>query len=569
MKVLVARTAGFCWGVKRAMDAVLEASARNPGEVQTLGPLIHNPQALELIGRRGVKVLEGPEDAKAGTIVVRAHGIPVQQLRNLKTQHEKGNLRLVNATCPEVAKVHAKIKKWSPKGYYTIILGSKGHAESVAHMSFAESGSCIVQNLEEARAVPDALMDKVLVVAQTTFTRADFFELADHFKGRARELVVENTICPDTTTRQEEAGRLSMLADRVVVVGGKNSANTRHLAELATRAGKPVQFVETAAELDLDTIHGHETVAVLAGASTPTWLVDEVVDVLGQHGRSARTLLNFFSPWFLRFLLLSLGAGLMALGAQAWMGLQSTKSYILIVFGYSLSMYLLGPFLDPLGLGSKGPARERYLRRHRNILITLATLSLLCTLILSARLGWSYLVSMAGASVLGLLYKVQFTFGGKKVAIRSIPGSKDTLIALAFAVVSLVLPSLHEGVAWGPRAWGAFLLVMALVMSRTIVVGVQEMQKDQILGKDSLPILLGRRPARLLMVSLLAVAFLANAILALGGPRPALAILILLACTAWPPVYLWVFYDRFATGKAALDPGPEPAIFLVGLLGLI
>src|SRR5664279_1898952 len=117
MKVIVAKTAGFCWGVKRAMDAVLEASVRNDGRpVQTLGPLIHNPQALELIGKRGVAVAEAPEQVRNGTVVIRAHGIPIQDLRGLKERQARGELKIVNATCPEVAKVHHKIKKWSPKG---------------------------------------------------------------------------------------------------------------------------------------------------------------------------------------------------------------------------------------------------------------------------------------------------------------------------------------------------------------------------------------------------------------------------------------------------------------------
>ena len=150
MKVMVARTAGFCWGVRRAMDAVLEASSRQEGPVRTLGPLIHNPQALALLKKRGVGVVDAPQDALDGTVVIRAHGIPVQELQGLRKRQQDGEIHLVNATCPEVAKVHARIRKWSPKGYFTVILGSHGHAESVAHQSFAAHGSAIVANLEEA-----------------------------------------------------------------------------------------------------------------------------------------------------------------------------------------------------------------------------------------------------------------------------------------------------------------------------------------------------------------------------------------------------------------------------------
>ena len=264
MKVIVAKTAGFCWGVKRAMDAVLEASVRNDGRpVQTLGPLIHNPQALDLIGKRGVAVAESPAMVRDGTVVIRAHGIPIQDLRGLKERQARGELKIVNATCPEVAKVHHKIKKWSPKGYFTVILGTHGHAESVAHRSFAEHGSQIVANMGEAETLTDEQLKKVLVVAQTTFTVKDYHEITDYLRTRAGDAVFENTICEDTWTRQEEAERLARTVDAVIVVGGKASSNTKHLAELARKHGKPVQYLETAAELDLTAFTGSETVLSL------------------------------------------------------------------------------------------------------------------------------------------------------------------------------------------------------------------------------------------------------------------------------------------------------------------
>ena len=246
MKIVVAKTAGFCWGVRRAMDAVLEASARDKGQVQTLGPLIHNPQALELIGKRGVRIAGSPVEVTGGTVVIRAHGIPIQDLRGLKERQRKGELTIVNATCPEVAKVHSRIKKYSPQGYFTVILGTHGHAESVAHQSFADHGSAIVASMEEAKALTDEQLQKVLVVAQTTFTLNDFKEISDYLRTRAQDLIVENTICDDTWTRQEEAKELAKTVDSVIVIGGKNSSNTKHLAELAQHYGKPVQFVETA-----------------------------------------------------------------------------------------------------------------------------------------------------------------------------------------------------------------------------------------------------------------------------------------------------------------------------------
>ena len=572
MKVIVAKTAGFCWGVRRAMDAVLEASARGgSGPVQTLGPLIHNPQALELISRRGVSVAPSPGQVESGTVVIRAHGIPIQDLRGLKERQAKGELKIVNATCPEVAKVHAKIKKWSPKGYFTVILGTHGHAESVAHQSFADSGSIIVANLEEARALPEEHLDKVLVVAQTTFTVKDFKEISDHIRDRSKACIVENTICEDTWMRQEEAASLARTVDYVIVVGGRASSNTKHLAELARHFGKPVQYVETASEMDLTPFQGTETVGVMAGASTPTWLVEEVVDVLEQHGHGPEKVTRLLNQAFGPPLKLAVGAMFLTLGVHKWTGLPLLWRYPLITAAYVLAMYLLTPYLDPLGLGSKGPARARLLERSRTFLVGTALVSLLCAFILAASLGLGSLLVVGGASLFGLVYKKRVSLGGKTFSLKAIPGSKDILVALALAVVALALPLWHDGRNWDARAWAAVLLVSALVFARTTLYNLADMQNDQILGKETLPILLGRRATKILLVASLAAALAATLALTFshGQRHPWVAAAILVACTSYPVLYLWLFQERFSAGKARFEPWVELAFYLGGLLALV
>lgn len=564
LKVIVAKTAGFCWGVKRAMDAVLEASARpDQGRVQTLGPLIHNPQALELIGKRGVAVAEAPAEVKAGIVVVRAHGIPIQDLRGLKARQDEGELKLVNATCPEVAKVHSRIKKYSPKGYFTVILGSHGHAESVAHTSFAESGSRIVASMAEAEALTDAELKKALVVAQTTFTVKDFHAITDYLRGRAVDLIVENTICDDTWMRQDEAHRLAEGVDMVVVVGGRNSANTKHLAELAAHHGRPCQYIETAAELDLGAFTGRETVGVLAGASTPTWLVDEVVDVLEQLGDAPSRFTRFLQVAFTGPVVLALGSALMTLGIHAWMGLPRTARFPLLTGGYVLAMYLLTPFLDPLGLGSKGPARARFLQRNRAVLVGVALAALATSLGIAASLGRTPLLVMAGASLLGVAYTLRLPFG-HGWSLRAIPGSKDVLVSAALSVVAVGVPQWHSGLAWGPKAWAAFLFVAVLGFARTVVSNIRDMQHDQILGRETLPILVGKRPAKFAAGVLLVLALALTAWVG-GGP---LSLLMFALAAAYPLFYLWFFHERFTVGRLPFEPSLDLGLYLVGLLAL-
>lgn len=577
MKVIVAKTAGFCWGVKRAMDAVLEASANNDGRpVQTLGPLIHNPQALDLIGKRGVAVAEAPDKVEAGTVVIRAHGIPIQDLRGLKERQAKGEVKIVNATCPEVAKVHNKIKKWSPKGYYTVILGSHGHAESVAHRSFAEHGSKIVANMGEAMELSPDELKKVLVVAQTTFTVKDYHEISAYIQGRAQDCILENTICEDTWMRQDEAKELARTVDTVIVIGGKASSNTKHLAELAHHYGKPVQYVETAAELDLGAFQGSETVGVLAGASTPTWLVDEVVDVLEQLGDAPSRWRRFLKAAFGTPLALAFGSALMTLGVHAWIGggMGPTLSFPAITGAYVAAMFLLSPYLDPHGLGAKGPARARFLERNKTILVPAALVALTMALGVSAWLGLKPFLVVAGSSALGLLYKAQVKVGKSLWSLRRIPGSKDIVVALAMAVVAVAMPCWHIGHAFGPRVWAAMFLVGVLAFARTVIYDIRDMQNDQIVGKETLPIALGKKAAKLVLMALLGV-LLAGTVWLTFRQRhtplghPFLAALILMACAAYPFVYLWVYHERFSAGKARFYLSVELSFYLVGLLALV
>lgn len=573
MKVIVAKTAGFCWGVKRAMDAVLEASARNDGRtVQTLGPLIHNPQALELIGKRGVAVAETPDQVQNGTVVIRAHGIPIQDLRGLKERQAKGELKIINATCPEVAKVHHKIKKWSPKGYFTVILGSHGHAESVAHRSFAENGSVIVANMAEAEALTEEQLKKVLVVAQTTFTVKDYHTISDYIRNRAGDAVLENTICEDTWMRQDEARELDQIVDTVIVVGGKASSNTKHLAELALHYGKPVQYVETAADMELAGFSGKETVGVLAGASTPTWLVDEVVDVLEQLGDGPSRWRSFVQAAFGSSSLLAVGVGLMTLGVHKWLGLPLGWRYPLLTASYVLAMYLLSPFLDPLGLGAKGPARARFLERNRIILMGSALAAALVTLGLAASLGLKVLLVVTGASVVGIAYKRHFQLGGRDLSLRNIPGSKDLVVALALATVTVITPIWQEGRIWDLRAFAAIFLVGVLAFVRTVIYEIRDMQNDQIVGKETLPIFMGKAATKAVLIGLLGTLLAGTLWLTFENRsqgHPLAVAMVLVVCAAYPALYLWLYHERFTTGKNRFELSVDFSFYLVGLLALV
>ena len=236
-----------------------------------------------------------------------------------------------------------------------------------------------------------------------------------------------------------------------------------------------------------------------------------------------------------------------------------------------MAMYLLNPYLDPLGLGVKGPARARFLERNKVKLIGAAVVCLLGAMLLSAFLGLGSFLMVLLASLLGLTYKRGLGFGTRRLRLQAIPASKDLLVALALAIIAVVVPLWHHQWRWDRRAWAGILLVAALVFARSTIHNILEMQNDQVLGKETLPILLGRRVAKLVLLAVLAVAWASNLwVIPFASPtHPWLAALVLTACFAYPVLYLWLFHERFTIGKRRLEPTVEVAFYLAGLLAFV
>jgi 4-hydroxy-3-methylbut-2-enyl diphosphate reductase len=355
-------------------------------------------------------------------------------------------------------------------------------------------------------------------------------------------------------------------------VGGKASSNTKHLAELAHHYGKPVQYVETAAELDLSAFKGSETVGVLAGASTPTWLVDEVVDVLEQLGDGPSRWRSFLQAAFGSSSIMALGAALMTAGVHKWLGLRPSWRYPLVTAAYVLSMYLFSPFLDPLGLGAKGPARARFLERNRLVLLASGGVAMALTLALAASLGFKALAVVVGASLVGAAYKRRFRIGSLRWSLRSIPGSKDVMVAMALATVVVAMPVWQEGRAWDLRAFAALFLVGVLAFVRTVIYEIRDMQNDQIVGKETLPIMLGKRATKVVLALLLGTLLAGTLWLTFQSRaegHPLAVALVLVVCASYPMLYLWLYHERFTAGRHRFELSVDLSFYLVALLALV
>jgi len=288
MKIRIAKKAGFCMGVRRALNLVLKALNEKKYPIYTYGPLIHNPQTLELLNKLGVKVINKIEDeVPSGVCIIRAHGIPPQEKEKLSKKH-----KIIDGTCPRVLKVQALAKKAVSEGKNIIIIGDKNHAEVKGILGYCQNKGYVVSSFEDIEKLPK--LENYVILSQTTQDEKLFKAFSETIISKYPKGKIINTICNATEVRQNEVRNLSKTCSSIIVIGGKFSANTNRLAEIAKKEGKKVYLIEKAEELPLDELKKYKTIGITAGASTPNWLINEVVDFLKSS----------FSPFykFLKFL---------------------------------------------------------------------------------------------------------------------------------------------------------------------------------------------------------------------------------------------------------------------------
>ncbi len=272
MDIKLAEHLGFCMGVKKATEAVYNLiENRKNCKISTYGPLIHNPLVLDYLAEKGVDIIDKTEDA-AGIVVIRAHGIHP----DIRSKLEKKDIELIDATCPRVLNSQKKVKKASEKGLYVIIAGDKNHGEVQGIAGCAKNVS-IIENSIEAGEISITL--PALLISQTTFSKEEYDSISRILSARFPGIEVADSICPATGKRQKALIDMAGNVDAIIVIGGKNSANTIRLYETALRLGRKVWHIENENELP-DEIKSFSVVGITAGASTPDWVIKKVADKL-------------------------------------------------------------------------------------------------------------------------------------------------------------------------------------------------------------------------------------------------------------------------------------------------
>jgi len=271
MKILLAKSAGFCFGVKRATNMAFEA-AGGCRHICSLGPIIHSPQVVEMLADKGVQVVDRVEDITQDNVIIRSHGITAGELDQLASK----SLSIIDATCPFVKKAQQHAAALSRDGYHLVLVGEAEHPEVQGIVSFAHSGPVtVVATPEDAAKLPRC--SKLGVIAQTTQSLGNFQQIVALCLRKSKEVRVYNTICDATSVRQEEAREIAGKVELMLVIGGFNSANTTRLAVICKELQPNTQHLETADDIEPAWFEGICSIGITAGASTPGWLIEQVV----------------------------------------------------------------------------------------------------------------------------------------------------------------------------------------------------------------------------------------------------------------------------------------------------
>ena len=274
MKVTLAKSAGFCFGVKRAVEMVYK-EAETGKKVYTLGPIIHNEQVVQDLEQKGVRVIDTPEElskAEDATVIIRSHGISADVYHQL----EDKKVRIVDATCPFVSKIHRIVEKKYQEGSCIVIVGNANHPEVEGINGWCNGAATVIGSVSEAENYSQEPARKLCVVAQTTFNYKKFKDIVDIFSKKSYDIDVMNTICNATEERQTEAAAIAGDSDAMIVIGGKHSSNTQKLYEICKYVCPDTHFIKTLDDLDLKQFQSFRSVGITAGASTPNTIIKEV-----------------------------------------------------------------------------------------------------------------------------------------------------------------------------------------------------------------------------------------------------------------------------------------------------
>ena len=573
MSVTVARSSGFCWGVRRAVDLVLAELKRGKGPFRVVGPLVHNPLVLEALAERGVECCEDPCTTDGGVLFLRTHGTTLEERRILS---ENESVKIKDLTCPRVGRALSVAGSRRAEGHDVIILGDPGHQEVRALRSYAGGElSFVIQGPSDVAALPP--LGNPFLLSQTTQDYELFDRTVEALLDRFPNLRWENTICESTSSRQEELRRLFPNADCVVVVGGRDSANTARLAAIAGDHGLPAMLVEKAEDLDPAVIGAFRRIVLTAGASTPSWAIRRVLgrlqEIQGTPVRAAYRILRnlVFANWHILVtaLLIGLAGGAMT-GRSAMSRLLPSVVSALVLF----ALHNFNAILESGFSRVESEERQVFIRKRVKAFavsgLTALAIAVCLALRLDAVYGIVYALSLAlyAAYSSPLLGSSRLPPGG----LRAIPGSRDILFALGWVIFLSLLPVAAEslrgvnGIPWpGVAVWSLHLFF--LFLGRSLMMDLVDIQGDAMIGRDTIPLALGVRNSRNLLLVFMGAPVILTTASVVAGFLPVGALFALVG-----NVYLLWGYSRVSRtpfpGELITRIAGDGALFAAGAASL-
>ena len=564
MEIKLAKTAGFCMGVRRAVDIVLEIAQHETNRrIYTYGPLIHNPQTIELLKARGIKPIENIDEIKDrqnAILIIRAHGIAPAERIKIK----ESGIKIVDATCPKVGYVQSIIKKHTVLDYTVVIVGDKEHPEVDGLLGYTGGRGIIISTPDEV----DKLIctDKVCVVAQTTQNLDDYNSIVEKIKEKCPQAIVFNTICSSTEQRQAEIIAMAGEMDAMFIVGGKNSANTRRLADLAQKKQPSTFHIETPSEMEKIDFDPYNRVGVSAGASTPNWIIDRVMDkIMEGQSRKLKNLGKLLNLWILAIktdIYSAIGAGCLCLVCMLLQNMPVKFSFITIASLFVYSIHILNRLISRNPAVLIGSFREETYLRHEKIYFYTALISIAVALVLAFNISFIVFMSLFVISFAGVIYNMKILPKKWKFqSLKDLPGSKNIFMSTAWGVAVAVLPALDKKYSFDAGLIVAFFFTFGIVFIRSAMSDILEIQSDKLIGKETIPVFFGKT----LTINILKfISLILLAILILSYPLGWTSCLsfFLLACL----LYIWIcflFCDKKPVLSGAVKEGLLETSYIV------
>lgn len=513
MKIKIAENTGFCMGVRKAVLDIVNVINKSSETIYVLGPLIHNPQTVSILQSRGIITINSINDIENKIIAIRTHGIPKESLRILKQNASK----IINLTCPRVARVQGIVKKYSKAGYFTIIIGDDHHAEVESVKSYADDGVNVISSVEDIKKIPDGL--KYIVVAQTTFDECLFEEITGILKRKYHNLLVFNTICDSTHKRQSDViSAIKDGIDTLVVVGGKNSANTQRLAQIGKNSNIKTFHIESEEELYDEDFKNSSYVLVTAGASTPGWIINNVLEKLYSISNKHENPVLYFIMRFFEIairlnLISSLASFFMSLLIENIAGMWSSYKLPFLSSFFIFIMYAINNYFLKDTLKISNPFKFKLHKNNHLIILTSTIAAILISIIITFTIQNNfYLFVYYVILFTGMIYSSSyFKFLINKYSpsfIKTIYSIKSIPANIGWIIITLFLPAVYAFQFNNSNKihidiiFSSIVFLSYMIISRNLLLDFIGFNGDLIIGNITLPIIVGLNTAKYLFYSL-------------------------------------------------------------------